>query len=105
MAAALRDGTVNLQQAREIVRALEAMPDDIAPEIRVQAEERLIEKATEFGPRGLRILGRRILDVVAPEVAEKHERQRLEKEEEDLPWKMEQCRSPSTPLLTICRSR
>jgi hypothetical protein len=83
VAAALRDGTVNLEQAREIVRALEAMPDDIAPEIRVQAEERLIEKATEFGPRGLRILGRRILDVVAPEVAEEHERQRLEREEED----------------------
>ncbi len=52
VAAALRDGIVNLEQAHEIVRALDALPDDIAPEIRGQAEERLIEKATEFGPRG-----------------------------------------------------
>ena len=83
LAAALRDGIVNLEQAHEIVRALEALPDDIAPEILVQAEERLIEKAADFGPRGLRILGRRILDVVAPEVAEEHERKRLQTEEDD----------------------
>ncbi len=83
VAAALRDGAVNLDQAHEIVRALEALPDDVAPDILVQAEERLIEKAAEFGPRSLRILGRRILDVVAPEVAEEHERKRLEKEDAD----------------------
>ena len=83
VAAALRDGIVNLEQAHEIVRALDALPDDIAPEIRGQTEERLIEKAAELGPRGLRMLGRRILDVVAPEVAEEHERKRLEKEAAD----------------------
>ena len=44
----------------------------------MQAEAHLVEKAAEFGPHELRILGRRILDVVAPEVADEHEREALE---------------------------
>ncbi|HEX6150563.1 HNH endonuclease signature motif containing protein [Nocardioides sp.] len=81
VAAGLREGTVNLDQAHEIVRALDALPDDLAAEVRTQAEQRLVERAGQFGPRALRILGRRVLEVVAPEVAEEHERKRLEKEE------------------------
>ena len=46
-----------------------------------QAEGRLVAEAAQFGPRQLRILGRRILDVVAPEVAEDAERRALEREE------------------------
>jgi hypothetical protein len=77
----LREGEVNRCQAEVIVAALEALPDDVDPEILAQAEERLVAEAARFGPRQLRVLGRRILDVLAPEVAEVHERRALEREE------------------------
>ena len=47
----------------------------------VAAEERLLAEAERFGPRQLRILGRRVVDIVAPEVAEGLEAQALEREE------------------------
>ena len=78
---ALREGEANPAQVDVIVRALEGLPDDLDPEVVAQAEERLVAEAGRFGPRQLRILGRRILDVVAPEVAEDAERRALEREE------------------------
>ncbi|MDP3894114.1 DUF222 domain-containing protein [Nocardioides sp.] len=81
-AQALRDGTVNLAQAEVITRAIEALPDEIDPGVRAQAEERLVTEAARFGPRALRVMGRRILDVVAPEVSEGLEANQLKKEEE-----------------------
>ncbi len=78
---ALREGDANPAQAQVIVRALEDLPDGLDPEVVAQAEERLVAEAARFGPRQLRILGRRILDVVAPEVAEDAERRALEREE------------------------
>ena len=39
-----------------------------------EAERVLVEHAATFTPRELRVLGRRILDVVAPEVGEEQER-------------------------------
>jgi len=78
---ALRAGEANRAQAEVVVAALEALPADLDPEVVAQAEQRLMAEAARFGPRQLRILGRRILDVVAPEVAEGHERRALEREE------------------------
>ena len=78
---ALREGEANRAQAEVIVAALEALPADLDPEVVAQAEQRLMSEAARFGPRQLRILGRRILDVIAPEVAEDHERRALEREE------------------------
>jgi hypothetical protein len=78
---ALREGDANPAQAAVIVRALEELPDDVDPEVVGQAEAGLVAETARFGPRQLRILGRRILDVVAPEVAEGHERRLLEREE------------------------
>ena len=46
-----------------------------------RAEAYLVEQAAAFDPRHLRILGRKVLEVVAPEVAEDHERRALEDEE------------------------
>ena len=80
-ARALREGEANRAQAEVIVAALEALPDDLDRELLAQAEERLVAEAGRFGPPQLRILGRRILDVVAPEVAEDAERRALEREE------------------------
>ena len=80
-ARALREGAANRAQTEVIVRALEDLPDHLDPDLVAQAEERLVAEAARFGPRQLRILGRRILDVVAPEVAEDAERRALEREE------------------------
>jgi hypothetical protein len=60
-------GAVNLAQARVIVQALEDLPaGEVGAEAVVRAEEALIGYAAEHGPRELRRLGRRILEVAAP---------------------------------------
>jgi hypothetical protein len=77
----MRDGTVSLEQAHVVTRALDRLPDHIVAEVKARAEERLVAEAASFGPRELRVMGRRILDVVAPELAEEQERKALEAEE------------------------
>jgi len=81
VAAGLREGSVNPAQAAVIVRALVDLPEDLEPEIRGRAEAHLVEQAGQFGPRSLRILGRRVLQVVPPEVAEEEQRKLLERDE------------------------
>ncbi len=81
VAAGLREGVVNAGQAEVITRALDELPDDVGADVQRLAEERLVAEAARFGPRQLRILGRRVLDVVAPEVADDQERRALEREE------------------------
>jgi hypothetical protein len=82
LAAALGQGEVNLAQAQVITHALEELPaDKVGPELLARAEAHLVVKAAEFGPRELRILGRRILDIVAPEIGEQHEAEQLAEEE------------------------
>jgi hypothetical protein len=82
LGSALGDGRVNVAQTQVIAHALDALPAaDLAPEIVVRAEEHLVELAAEFGPRELRVLGRRILDVIAPEIGEAEEARRLADEE------------------------
>lgn len=77
---ALAEARVNPDQAHVIAGALDALPDHVDREILLAAEAQLIQDAAHFGPRELRVLGRRILDIVAPEVAEEHERKLLEDE-------------------------
>ncbi len=74
-------GGASIEQARAIVEALDALPADLDPEIARKAEACLVDLATKFRPGQLRRLGRRILDTVAPEIAEERERPRLEDEE------------------------
>ncbi|MET8518805.1 DUF222 domain-containing protein [Nocardioides sp. NPDC004968] len=81
VAAAMRAGDCNPAQATVIVDALEDLPTDLDPEIRVKAEEALVGYATQFDPTQLRRLGRRILDLIAPEIAEAEEARRLAVEE------------------------
>lgn len=75
-------GRVNEAQATVVVKALDALPDSVGPEVRARAEEHLIEQAALFGPRQLERLARHVLDVVAPEVAEEEEHRRLLAEEQ-----------------------
>ena len=82
LATALSQGEVNLAQAQVITHALDELAaDDVPAQVLARAEEFLVAQAGEFGPRELRVLGRRILDHVAPEIAEQHEAEQLAKEE------------------------
>jgi len=82
VAGALGAGEVNLAQAQVISRALEELPAEKVPaEVATLAEAHLVREAAHFGPRELRVLGRRILDIVAPEIGEQHEAEQLAAEE------------------------
>ncbi len=77
LAAGMRDGTVTRAQAQVIRRALDALPARVSVDAVALAEVKLVAYAEEFGPTELGRLGRRILDVVAPEIAEQAEADRL----------------------------
>ncbi|RYC11433.1 HNH endonuclease signature motif containing protein [Nocardioides zhouii] len=77
VAAAMREGSVTLAQAHVIHRAVSALPASVDSDTVARAESHLVEKAGEFGPKELGRIGRRILDVVAPEIAEAVEAARL----------------------------
>ena len=80
---ALAAGDVLVDQARVIVNAVEELPDDLDQDLVAQAEAHLVAEAAHHDARTLKILGRRLLEVVAPEVADAHEAKLLEKEERD----------------------
>ena len=77
LAAAMREGGVSLAQAHVIHRALTALPGAVDADTIARAEAHLVEQAGEFGPKELVRIGRRILDVVAPDIAEAAEAARL----------------------------
>jgi len=77
LAAAMREGAASLAQARVIDRALSALPSGVDAATVALAEAHLVDRAGEFGPKELARIGRRILDVVAPEIAEAAEAARL----------------------------
>ena len=84
VAAGMREGAVSTAQARVIVAGLDDLPADspaVDPEVVAQAEATLVGHCATFRPTELRRLARRILDVVAPEVAEAEDGKRLEAEE------------------------
>ena len=76
---ALADGRLLVDQAEVIIAAVDALPDDLDPEIVADAQCRLIGYAAEHDAKALRILGKRILDVVDPEVGEAQEAKVLER--------------------------
>ena len=81
VADALRDGRLLTDQAGVIVHAVEQLPADLGRDVRIRARDHLLAAADHHDARRLRLLGRRILDVVAPAVAESHEQRLLEAEE------------------------
>lgn len=98
---ALRAGEVNIAQARVIGTALDALPATrLGAEVMSRAERTLIEYAADFGPDDLTRLARRILDVVAPDVAEEIERQALDREEQQAYAKTRLSTRPLGPGLT-----
>jgi len=81
--AGMADGAVHLDQALVIAHALDALPADLDPELRVKAEVALVELAAHHRPKELRVLGERILDSVDPDHADEALARRLEAEEAD----------------------
>ena len=81
VAAGMAEGIVSVEQAHAIVRGLAAIPARVGLEVIGRAEEHLVELAKDHNATELRILARRILDLVAPEIAEGEEAKRLEEEE------------------------
>ena len=80
--AALTDGRLNVAQAVVITRALDDLPvEEVTPEVLARAEAHLVAEAAHHGPRELRLLGRKVLEVVAPEEFDREEGRRLEAEE------------------------
>ena len=109
LAAALRAGDVTLAQAHVVARALEALPTEVPAEMLVRAEETLVAHCSSFGPRELGRLGRRILQVVAPEIAEEAEARRLAQLEEDARLRtrlmMRRCGDGTTRLSALLPDR
>ncbi|RNL78660.1 HNH endonuclease signature motif containing protein [Nocardioides marmorisolisilvae] len=80
--AAALDGAVTVDQAGAIIAAVEDLPTDLVdPGLRTKAENHLIEFAADLDPKQLRIIGRRILEVEAPEIADAALARVLEAEE------------------------
>ncbi len=78
----MADGRLVPEQAAVICEAVDALPHDLLDaELVERAEAHLVGLAAEHDSKSLRVLGRRLLDVLAPEVAEEHERRLLESEE------------------------
>jgi hypothetical protein len=77
----LAHGDLRLEQAQVIIRAVKALPEDLDPDLVIKAERHLVTAAQEHDARTLKILGRRLLEVVAPDLADAHEADLLEKEE------------------------
>jgi hypothetical protein len=86
---ALARGSVQIEQARVIIAAVDALPTDLLGRgVVADAEAHLVGLAdldgeSRLDPKALRIAGRKILEVVAPDVAEEHERKLLEAEERE----------------------
>lgn len=90
-ARALAEGALRVEQARVIVQAVEAIPARVRtpdgatravdPAIRDRARDHLLAAAAEHDAKALRRLGKRILDVVAPELGEAQEAAALAAEE------------------------
>ena len=82
VAAGMADGQVSAAQARVVVEALDALPKDLDPALVERAQAQMVTWCAQFRPSELRRLGRHLLDVVAPEIAEAELAKRLEDEEQ-----------------------
>lgn len=82
-AEAMSEAKLQAEQALAIIDGVDALPDDLDPDLKVKAEEHLVELAGDYDARALRNFARTILEVVAPEIADAHLAQQLERLERD----------------------
>lgn len=82
LAGAVLQGTVGIDKAREIARALDLLREEgVPPQILAKAEAHLVKIAPDFPAAQVRLLARKVLEVVAPDLGEDNEARRLELEE------------------------
>ena len=82
--AALASGAITVEQAEVIVDAVDKLPTDlISTETVARAKDFLLTHAAEHDAKALRILGRRLLEVLDPQAADAEEARRLAAEEDD----------------------
>ncbi|KQT91621.1 hypothetical protein ASG49_11510 [Marmoricola sp. Leaf446] len=76
-ASGLAAGVVNADQARVIVRSVDRLPIDgdfaIDPDRRLAAEHHLVALARHHDAKDLEVLGARVFEVIAPDLAEAYE--------------------------------
>jgi hypothetical protein len=83
--AALAAGEVVAEQALVIAEAVDQLPDDIPDSDQAlvdRAERHLLELAGAYDAKALKRIGRHLLEVIAPELADAHQARLLEREEE-----------------------
>ncbi|MGY2701824.1 DUF222 domain-containing protein [Nocardioides sp. HB32] len=80
---ALAAGDLVVDQARVIVAALAQLPGDLDTALVDRAERHLVAAGREHTAPTLRVLGKRLMDVVAPELADAYEARQLAREERD----------------------
>ncbi|HET8660591.1 MAG TPA: DUF222 domain-containing protein [Micromonosporaceae bacterium] len=78
----LAAGVLGVEQARVVTRAVAALPAEVGPAVADKAAAALVGYAGEHEPVALRRLGERVLQLVAPDVAEEAERAALERAEQ-----------------------
>lgn len=78
---ALTRGAITLAQASVVRAALRDLPDDLEPALLSKAESTLLDYAGHHTPRELRILGKKILEVIAPDTHDRDEARVLAREE------------------------
>jgi hypothetical protein len=77
----LQAGRITLAQAEVVTAAVDALPGWVAAPDRARAEKHLLGEATDHDPNRLRVLGRRLLEVVDPAAADAELARRVEAEE------------------------
>lgn len=81
VASALSSGALRTEQARVVADAVDALPVQVDDETRWRAEATMLALARDHDAGDLKQIGKRILDVVAPEVGECYEAAVLAAEE------------------------
>jgi uncharacterized protein DUF222 len=80
-AAALRAGALSEEQLGVVRRTLRELPDDVAPSIRIEVEQRLVDEATRFDPSQLGKLAMRIRAHLDPDGVLRTERDTADRTE------------------------
>ncbi|GAB2756771.1 hypothetical protein GCM10027273_39450 [Nocardioides pakistanensis] len=79
---ALAAGRLDLDQVWVIVRAVEDLPaDEVTDEQRLAAQAHLVDLAALHDAKALRVLAKRLFEVLAPDEADRREGEALEREE------------------------
>lgn len=80
-AAGLADGAYSSSHAAVISQSLADLPVDLGVDVLDRAEQTLVAEARHLTPKQLRTVGRHLLEVVAPDLVETRDRDRLERQE------------------------